>query len=85
MAIPKLAQQTLNMISAWIGSFATLTLLIVRAPTWRHHTALPAALAVLALAILITITRFKPDRDTTLALSGGLGAAFSALSYCLIQ
>jgi hypothetical protein len=86
MTIPKLAPHALNMISAWISALATLTVLIVlRPPIWLHHVAVPTALAVLAIAIVITITRLKPGPDATLALSGGLGAAFSALSFCLIQ
>jgi hypothetical protein len=52
-----------------------------------HHAMVPVApiLAAFALLIIATIVRFKPDKDTTLALSGTLGATFSALSYCLFQ
>jgi hypothetical protein len=33
MTILKLSRHTLNMISAWIGALATLTVLIVHPPT----------------------------------------------------
>ena len=87
MTIPKLRPHTLNMIAAWIGSLATLSILILRNPTWMRHAMLPVApiLAAFALLIITAIVRLKPDKDTILALSGTLGATFSALSYCLFQ
>ena len=87
MTLPKLRPHTLNMIAAWIGSIATLSILILRNPIWMHRAIVPVApiLAAFALAIIATIVRLKPDGDTILALSGTLGATFSALSYCLFQ
>jgi hypothetical protein len=87
MTIPKLGQPTLNMISAWIGAIATLALLVSQSPAGMHHVGLPIAplLAAIAGILIVTISRFKPDEATMLALSGGLGAVFSALTYCLIQ
>jgi hypothetical protein len=87
MTLPKLRPQTLNMIAAWIGSIATLSILILRNPTWMHRATFPIAtiLAAVALLIIATIVRLKPHPDTILALSGTLGATFSALSYCLFQ
>jgi len=85
MTIPKLGQHHLNMISAWIGAVATLAVLIVHPPNAINHPALPLVLAAIAITVFIAIIRLKPTQDATLALSGTLGATFTALSYCLIQ
>lgn len=75
-----------NMVAAWTGAISSLALLIAQWPTRIHPGFLTALLCTAAAGvILVTIIRFEPDEAATLALSGGLGAAFSALSYCLVQ
>ena len=87
MTIPRHNQRTLNMIAAWTGAIATLATLIVKSPLPMAYAGLPTTviLAAIVALILFIIARLKPVKVVTVALSGGLGVAFSALTYFLIQ
>ena len=88
MKIARGEQQTYNLISAWIGAIAGLSLFTDRSKDWAISGGMPLShiFAGIAVLLILCLSRSGPDVKTkTSILSGALEAVFSALMFCTIQ